>query len=72
MQQAPLFLKGSRLVSFLLRQQNFTEIELRKNEIENASGGEEECVFRGLVIVSVVILTLVNNPLIIIFTVRLG
>ena len=49
----PLFLKGSRLVGFLLRLQNFTEIELRKNEIENAAGGEEECVYRGLVVLSV-------------------
>ncbi|CAH7015626.1 hypothetical protein VCHA50O407_230072 [Vibrio chagasii] len=32
------------------RRQNFTEIELRKNEIENASGGEEECVFGHLIV----------------------
>nr|PMI90103.1 hypothetical protein BCU35_21930 [Vibrio lentus] len=32
----------------LHKMQNFAEIELRKNEIENASGGKEECVFRGL------------------------
>ncbi|CAH7282031.1 hypothetical protein VCHA37P200_50261 [Vibrio chagasii] len=30
---------------------------MRKNEIENASGGEEECVFRGLGVLSVSILT---------------
>ncbi len=32
----------------LHKMQSFAEVELRKNETENASGGEEECVFGGL------------------------